>query len=207
MSTTTITTHYGYDIVLPDGVTAVPNLVTPNDIALASNGRISPTDSRLTGVCSAVSAAIRDYCRWHVAPSLSCVCQTEVLTRIITLPAKLVTSIDEVDVEGETLDPALYEWKRAGLIRLKKWPHHRGRWGAYTISYDAGLDASASPLAQVATQVALNNLVAAPGVRNESVGQVSLSYSQPTEGVSGGVQLLDRDKDLLRSYRVQTKVR
>lgn len=63
---------------------------------------------------------------------------------------------------------------------------------------------TASPLAQIAAQVALNNLMAAPGVRNESVGQVSLSYNQLTEGVSGGVQLLDRDKDLLRQYRIQT---
>lgn len=204
---TTITTHYGYDIVLPEGVTAVPDLVTPADIALASNGRISADDSRLTSICSSVSAAIRDYCCWHVAPTLSCVYVTEVYTRIITLPAKLVTSITSIEVEGDALDASKYEWKRAGMIRLHKWPKHRGRWGAYQVSYEAGLDASASPLAQVAAQVALNNLMAAPGVRNESVGQVSLSYNQMTEGVSGGVQLLDRDKDLLRAYRLQTKVR
>jgi hypothetical protein len=69
------------------------------------------------------------------------------------------------------------------------------------------MDASASPLSQVAAQVALNSLMATPGVRNESVGQVSLSYNQPTEGVSGGVQLLDRDRSLLRQYRIQTRVR
>lgn len=202
-----IITHYGYDVVVADEVTSLPDLVTPADIALASNGRIAATDSRLPGICASVSAVIRDYCMWHVAPTLSCVYQTEVSTRIITLPAKLVTDITSIEVEGETLDPAKYEFKRAGVIRLHKWPHHRNRWGAYVVSYDAGLDASASPLAQVAAQVALNNLMAAPGVRNESVGQVSLSYNQLTEGVSGGVQLLDRDKDLLRQYRIQTRVR
>lgn len=203
----TITTHYGYDIVLADEVTAIPDLVTPAAIALASNGRIAVTDSRLTSICSAVSAAIRDYCQWHITPVLPCIYTTEVENRIITLPAKLVTSITSVEVEGEALDASKYEWKRVGLVRLHKWPKHRGRWGAYEISYDAGVDADATTLSQIAAQVALNNLMAAPGVRNESVGQVSLSYNQMTEGVSGGVQLLDRDKDLLRAYRIQTRVR
>lgn len=202
-----IITNWGYDVIVSDDVTALPDLVTPADIALASNGRIAATDSRLPAICAAVSGAIRDYCAWHVAPVLSCELLTQVDTRIITLPAKLVTSLDSIEVEGEVLDPAKYEWKRAGLVRLHKWPHHRGRWGAYKVAYDAGMDASASPLAQVAAQVALNSLMATPGVRNESVGQVSLSYNQLTDGVSGGVQLLDRDRSLLRQYRIQTKVR
>lgn len=197
----TIITPYGYDIILSEGAD-MPDLVTPEQIALASNGRIASTDSRLSWACEAVSAAIRDYCSWHVAPNLSCVIRTEVSTRVIMLPAKLVTSIESVEVGNDTVTD--YEWRRAGAIRLGCAPARRGRWGAYEVSYHAGFDTSVSPLSQIAAQVALNNLMAAPGVRNESVGQVSLSYNQLTEGVSGGVQLLDRDKDLLKQYRLQT---
>lgn len=202
----TIITPYGYDVV-DDDLTALPNLVTADDIAAASGGRIEATDARLASVCSAVSTAIRDYCGWHVAPALQCVVTTEVKTRIITLPAKLVTEVDSVSVAGSTLDADSFEWKRAGLLRLSRNPIRRGRWGAYTVQYTAGLDVSASPLAQVAVQVALNNLAASPGVRSESVGQVSVSYNATADGVSGGVTLLDRDRELLKQYRLHPQVR
>ena len=199
----TVITPYGYDIVLDDDETTLPDLITPADIAIASGGRIAATDPRLPSVCSAVSGAIRDFCGWHVAPTLLCSYRTEVGTRVIMLPAKLVTEIESVEVGDTTLTQDDIEWKRSGAIRLGRCPEKRGRWGAYHVTYRAGLNTSASPLAQVAAQVALNNLAATPGVRSESVGQVSLSYNMLSEGVSGGVQLLNRDKSLLRSYKLQ----
>lgn len=203
----TIVTHYGYDVIVDDETTQLPALITPADIAVASGGRISADDSRLPSVCAAVSAAIRDYCGWHIAPSLQCVYKTQVGTRVIMLPAKLVTSIDGITVRDILLDSTKYEWKRSGAVRIHRHPQARGQWGAYEVTYHAGMDASATALAQVAAQVALNNLVATPGVRNESVGQVSLSYNQLSDGVSGGIQLLNRDKSLLREYRLQPLAR
>lgn len=200
----TIVTPYGYDILLPDDETSLPALVAPAEIAAASGGRISATDPRLDALCQTVSAAIRDYCRWHVAPNLSCSCVTEVGTRVISLPAKIVTSLDSISVAGEDIDVDDVEWRRSGQIRLGRCPRHRGRWGAYEVTYHAGVDASVTPISQVAIQIALNNLVATPGVRSESVGQVSLSYNLLSDGVSGGVQLLDRDKHMLAPYKLQT---
>lgn len=199
----TVITPYSYDIILDDEETAIPDLITPADIAVASGGRISPADPRLPSVCSAVSGVIRDYCGWHVSPNLMCSYRTEVGTRVIMLPAKLVTEIESIEVGDTTLTEDDIEFRRSGAIRLCKRPDQRGRWGAYHVTYRAGLDTSASPLAQVAAQVALNNLAATPGVRSESVGQVSMSYNTLSEGVAGGVQLLNRDKSLLRSYKLQ----
>lgn len=203
---TRIITHYGYDVILDgDEATSMPDLVTPADISQASGGRIAATDSRLPSVCAAVSAAIRDYCRWHVAPLLACECETQVDTRIITLPAKLVPSIEKIETEG--VEVSDYEAKRSGLIKLSACPQNRGKWGAYKISYNAGIDdISSTPILQVATQVALNNLVATPGVRGESVGQVSMSYNELSEGISGGVQLLSRDKEQLKAYRIYPRI-
>lgn len=198
----TIETQWGYDIILDDDET-MPDLITPQQVADASGGRIDASDPRLPAACAAVSAAIRDYCRWHVAPSLTCELQTQVDHRIVMLPAKLVSDVDEIQVGDDVVSD--YDWKRSGAVRLGHCPAARGRWQAYRIRYEAGVESTLTSLGQIASQIALNNLIAAPGIRSESVGQVSVSYSQMTEGVSGGVQLLARDREMLDPYRLKTR--
>lgn len=195
-----ITTQYGYDVILDDDASVLPPLVSPFEISQASGGRIASTDPRLPGVCAAVSAVIRDFCGWHIAPSLACELDTQVDTRVIVLPAKLVTSVDRVSTDDEDV---AFQSKRSGLIKVGRHPQNRGQWEAYHVEYQAGIDdLAATPIGQVATQVALNNLVATPGVRGESVGQVSLSYNMLSDGVAGGVQLLARDREQLKPYRI-----
>lgn len=200
-----IATTYGYDIVLDDDATAMPLLVSPADISQASGGRIAATDPRLPAECAAVSAAIRDYCNWHVAPQLECITETQVDTRIITLPAKFVDRIESIEVDGGEIQSGTYEFKRNGMLRLGYRPCARGKWGAYEITYVAGVDIEATSLRAIATQIALNDLAATPGVRNESVGQVSVSYNQATEGVAGGISLMERDKAMLEGYRIRAR--
>lgn len=198
---TRIATQYGYDVLVDGDEQTLPGLITPADISQAAGGRIAATDPRLPAVCAAVSAAIRDFCGWHIAPSLQCEFDTQVDTRIVVLPAKLVHSIDRIETEGEEVSD--FRFKRSGLVQFSAHPQNRGEWGAYQISYHAGIDdISSTPILQVACQVALNNLVATPGVRGESVGQVSMSYNLLSDGVSGGVQLLARDKEQLKPYRI-----
>lgn len=199
-----IATTYGYDVVLDDA-TAMPDFITPADIAQASGGRIAATDPRLTAECAAVSAAIRDYCNWHVAPQMTCISDTQVDTRIIALPAKFVDRIESIEVGDVELATDAYEFKRNGMVRLGYHPQARGRWGAYTITYVAGIDLAATSIRAIALQIALNDLTATPGVRNESVGQVSVSYNQATEGVAGGVSLMERDKAMLEGYRIRAR--
>lgn len=198
----TIITPYGYDVLVDDDISVLPSLVTPEQLVIASNNRLSSDDPRLETACRTISSAIRDFCGWHIAPNLRCILSTEVDTKVIMLPAKLVTSVETISCGNESISD--YEWKRSGALRFSHLPLRRGRWGAYEISYNAGYDTDTLPLSQIAIQIALNNLMATPGVRNESVGQVALTYNQMTDNVSGGVQLLDRDKDLLRQYRLHT---
>lgn len=199
-------TPWGYDID-DDTLTALPDIITPGDISIASGGRIADTDPRLPSVCSAVSAAIRDFCGWHVGPALPCVASTSVDDRIIYLPAKHVRAVSSVSVGDDELPASSYEWKRDGMVRLSHRPARRGAWGAYRIAYDAGVELASSTLVGVAAQIALNNLTASPGVRSESVGQVSLSYNQGVDGVAGGITLLQRDRELLAGYRLPTRPR
>lgn len=199
-------TPWGYDVD-DDTLTSVPSLITPEDIATASGGRISASDPRLEPVCAAVSAAIRDFCGWHVAPVLPCVVSTTADDKILFLPAKHVRSVDSVSAEGTLLDPSSYRWRRDGMVRLGCRPAHRGVWNAYNVAYSAGVDLTSSTLVGVASQIAINNLTASPGVRSESVGQVSMSYNQGTEGVAGGITLMKRDRELLIGYKLPTRPR
>lgn len=202
---TRIQTQWGYDVIIDDATTVLPAFITPADIAQASGGRISATDPRLQPECDAVSAAIRDYCGWHVAPILECETETQVDTRVIMLPAKMVTAIQSIQVNEEAISPDSYEHKRNGLVRMGKHPKMQGKWGAYTIRYLAGLDPSITSIRAIALQIAMNDLAATPGVRNESVGQVSISYNQATDGVAGGVSLMERDKAMLETYRIRAR--
>lgn len=196
-------TPWGYDID-DDTLEAVPALVTPDDIATASGGRIAASDPRLPGVCASVSAAIRNWCGWHVAPALPCVVDTTIDDRIAYLPAKHVREVKSVACGAD--DIAGFQWRRDGLVRLSCRPSRRGSWGAYRIAYVAGVDLESSALVGVASQIALNQLVASPGVRNESVGQVSMSYNT-ADGVAGGITLHKRDRELLAAYRLPTRPR
>lgn len=198
-----IQTPYGYDVELDEAT--LPALISAADIATASGGRISATDDRLQGVSAAVSAAIRDYCGWHVAPSMVCTVSCEVGSRIIFLPAKFVSAISAVSYGDTPIEVSDIEWKRSGMIRMPKWPSGRGVWGAYEVTYTAGYDAGMTAVKAIATQIALNDLLVSPGVRSESVGQVSLSYNT-TSGQAGGVSLSARDKQLLDAYKLRNRV-
>ena len=57
-------------------------------------------------------------------------------------------------------------------------------------------------MAQVVAQIASNALAGAAGVSSETAGGVSISYNRTADGVSGGVSLLPRDKEMLQAYRL-----
>ena len=78
------------------------------------------------GAPPAVSAQIRAYCGWHVAPEM-----TETLTvngsgtQVVYLPTLHASSVAPVKLDGETLDPDQYEWSQDGVLRRaghQRWP-------------------------------------------------------------------------------------
>lgn len=185
----------------------VTDLITPQDIEDATGGRIKATDPRLPSTISSVSAAIRDYCRWHVAPSLACTWVGDPHGDVIVLPARIVTSVSSVmtdatlgeDITGDALDPSSYRWYPDGRVYVG-----RGcRRGIMAVSYTAGIDAASTSLSSIASQIAANALVATAGVQREQAGQVSITYNAVASGVSGGIALLERDRMLLEPYRLE----
>lgn len=187
---------WGYD--LADGTT-LPSLITPAQFALLTQGRMSSTTEQVQAMLDAVSAAVRGYARWHVAPALPCVWVGDAPDGICHVPAMGVSSVTSVTVDDRTLGPGEYEWSRSGLVRLRS---RAPRWGGVTVEFTAGFQ-DVDDLGGVVAQIAANALAASPGVREEHAGQVGITYNQTANGVSGGVRLLDSDRMLLDRWRIR----
>lgn len=201
--TTYMPTMYGYAIAVQGG-NGLPPLITPDDFAAQSQGRFSAADLRVIEALNGVSSAIRSYCHWHVTPALDC----EIVThgdggRIISLPTLYLSAIGSVVEDGIELTSGQYEARSNGLIRRTGWKIWSTTWNAVTIDYNAGFPAEAVPeFRQIVLQIAGSAVSAALGVREEHAGQVGVTYNQTASGVSGGISLLDRDKDMLAPFRI-----
>jgi len=187
---------WGYD--LADGA-CLPPIMTPDEFALLTQGRMSSTTEQVQAMLQAVSATVRGFCGWHLAPAVRCVWTGDAETGICQLPVMGVRAIHSVEVGGVTVASDQYEWTSSGLVRL--W-QRAPRWGSVTVEFTAGYDDSAD-LKAVVTQVAANALAASPGVREEHAGQVGITFNQTASGVSGGVRMLDSDRMLLDRWRIR----
>lgn len=157
---------------------------------------MSSTDAEVQAALDAVSSAVRDWCGWHVSPSLECSYMGNGEGRLLVLPAMGVTSVDSLFVNGESPE---YEWTAAGMVRLKS-GRFPDSWRSVECAYTAGFDSGA--IGQVVAQIASNALAAAPGVANERAGNVSITYNQTGAGITGGVSLLPRDYSILAPYKL-----
>ena len=188
-------TNWGYEV---DG--NMPPIMTVAEFQAATGGVMSSTPEQIEWALAAVSQTIRDYCGWHVAPVLTCKHTGDGRGRFLQLPCMGVVSVDAVAVAGATLAQGSYQWTGAGLIRLNRgcFPDV---WRGVVVEYKAGYTLSGA-LQAVAVQMASNALAAAPGVASEQAGQVRIDYNRTSNGVSGGVALLDRDAAMLDAYKI-----
>jgi hypothetical protein len=184
----TVETPWGYT------VEELSHVISVDDFRALCPG-LSSTDGQIEAVLDAVSSAVRDYCGWHVSPVLQCTFTGSGEGRLLVLPGMGVSSVDSLTVGGVAVND--YEWAGSGLVRLTC-GYFPDSWRSVTCVYNAGFDSGS--VAQVVSQIAANALVAAPGVANERAGNVSITYNQTGSGITGGVSLLQRDRELLAPY-------
>ena len=182
-------TDWGYS------VDELQPILSVDDFRLLCPG-LSSTDGQLAAVLDAVGASIRNYCGWHVSPVLECTFVGEGEGDLLFLPAMGVKDVKSLTIDGTSRD--VYEWKHTGIVRVdNRFPD---KFRSVECVYDAGF--SSASIGQVVAQIASNAIVAAPGVANERVGDVSIAYNQTGTGITGGVSLLPRDYELLAPYKL-----
>lgn len=193
-----VMTPWGYS------VDCLPPIVDYETFTTLTGGAMSSTRDTVEAVLDAVSASVRDWCGWHVSPSLECDFIGNGEGNMLMLPAMGVTAIDElsvIDCDGnfEIVPTNMFEWTAAGMVRLRFGRFPR-RWRSVQCVYTAGFNSAS--LAQITAQIASNALAASPGVSAESAGGVSISYNRTGDGITGGVSLLPRDLGQLEPYRL-----
>lgn len=193
-----LVTQWGYAVEADGG--SMPPMLSVEEFRTLTGGRLSSSDEAVEAKLAAVSAAVRSYCGWHVAPALECSCELDGGGATLWLPCMGVSTVSSVEVAGEPCEG--YQWAPRGELRLPSRAPDALR--CVSVAFVAGFDPAAVPdLAQVVAQVAANDLCAAPGLREEHTGSVGATYNMTESGVSGGVRLLASDRLALTPWRIE----
>lgn len=141
-------------------------LLSPTQLEELGAERDRLIEMRLDGVIQ----DIRDYCGWHIAPSV-----TETLTvdgpglRTLLLPSLRITAVAAVTQDGTAVPATEWEWSELGMLR-----HRSGvwtdRWRGITVTLTHGYDTAPAGVLGVILDV-VSDAVATPlGGGPEKVG-------------------------------------
>lgn len=210
-------TPWGYIVdaaTLPDFINATEfNNFTANKFA---------GDSRITSNIPSASAAIRNYCGWHISPSLTCgmVYRVQDLRDafagpdlIVQLPATFITGVLKIVLDAVlNSETGEYEGEVAegfsvgmgdGLLRIYD-VSPRDRKSNIFIKYTAGFpDGSISPIKELTADLVTHAVVNPYGVNSEAAGGVSVSYSSTWAGQAGSTGLSNHSREVLSPYKLK----
>lgn len=177
-------------------------IVTAQQLATYSKGSISASDPRVVGSLAGATKAIRNYCGWHVTPVLE---MTLILDgpggRLLSLPTKNLISIRSLQEDDRDLVDTLdYRWSADGSVKRKHalWSDE---FRILAATFEHG-HAAAEDLERVILAVVARELSSPTGATREQAGAVSISWALSAPGVSGGIAILQTERDVLDSYRV-----
>lgn len=197
-------TRWGYALITES---ELPDMLTDSEYNAITANRFNG-DVRIAPAIKAASQAIRNYCSWHVAPSLTCKMTTSIydkrVTRVqdgvqIQLPAMFVASVTSIMVGGE--EKPIYILDSNGLLLVMDVDRYVKPTTPIEVEYVAGIEDSAIK-DLVASQV--NHAVAQSyGVTSEASGGVSVTYNNTWAGGGQASYLNDYAKEILAPYRLQ----
>lgn len=201
----------------------LPDLINTTEFAQFTNGKYGTTDARILPNIASASAAIRNFCGWHIAPSLDCGMLYNVHDLrdafvgpdlLIQLPATFVTKVIKV-VIGAVWDEDAGDWKGEiidaeridagmgdGLVRVYD-VGHLDRKAKIFIKYTAGFtDDAIAAVKELAAASVVRALTNTHGVVSEAAGGVSVSYNATWSG-KGSTALVNDARDVLDVYKVR----
>jgi hypothetical protein len=188
-------TAWGYEV--SDKVEPIITVTQFNEMT----GGAYAGNPRVESAINAAAQAVRNYCGWHICPSMECTAYPVGEGKLLRLPAAYVSSVDSVVEDGVELTTGQYEWRRDGLMRRSCFRNWSNSWSGIEVTYQAGFDIEAVPdLAEAICSIASGVLAVAPGVTSESADGVSISYSASASSIAASLTIAQ--KSALAPYKV-----
>lgn len=201
-------TNWGYAVT---NVDALPEILETIEYDRFTADKYAG-DARTAGNIMAAEAAIRNYCGWHIYPSLPCVLSTTFFDRRVTLasgiimiqlPAAYVTSVESVTVGGAQYDTFVLDTN--GLLRI--FDVSLSGLKAYSpivIEYTAGFpEELMAGIKELIAHRVTHAMASTSGVQSETAGGVSVTYNAAWTNNSRATALADDNKEVLAPYKVR----
>lgn len=199
-------TNWGYTIKAD----TLPDLLTVTEFNDFTAGKYTG-DARIEPNLSAVSSAIRNWCGWHIYPSLDCKFETTMFNPRVTtvgrnalfqLPTKYLSKVRSITIDGA--DYPVFAQETNGLIKVYGIDFGLYEFSPIEIEYTAGLpDGLMSAIKELAAHRVTHALASSGGIQSETAGGVSITYSANWTNSARSTALADDNKEVLMPYRVQ----
>ena len=212
-------TNWGYTICDADPGNPVTNMepmLSTSEFDDLTAGKYG-TDARIQPNINAASAAIRNYCGWHVYPSYPCLFDATIYNGavkvvrgglLIQLPAKHVTAVESVtigDIEYTAdTDQAHFIVEPNGIIRMFGVGGNLQPYTTVAVKYTAGVpDGLMDALKELVAHRVTHALASSGGIQSETAGGVSITYSANWTNSARSTALADDNKEVIEPYRVR----
>ena len=204
-----ILTPWGYS--LPDA-DEIPGMMTLTEFnAMTAEKYLD--DTRVEPDIKAATAAIRNFCGWHVCPSQACQLNTTLYDKAVTisdrvlliqLPATFVSAIESIQIGEETID-GTFVLMPNGVLRVFGLAWSRlTLWTPVVVNYTAGLpEGTAEDVMAVLADRVTHALASSEGVQSETAGGVSVTYNAEWANGAKATALADDTKEVLSHYRLR----
>lgn len=180
-------------------MTSAPDFVYTDDLDKYTSG-----DEQ--AIIEQVQAAVRSYLKWHLSPEI-----TETVTldgdgsNYLWLQSLNVTGVTSVTNEGTVLTSDDYDWSANGYLKLTGWcDYWSTRPRQVVVTFTHGFSEPPADVVGVVAAIASRAATSPTGTTSEQAGQVRLTYGT-FNGVSGGVALLQHERDILNVYRIPAR--
>lgn len=200
-------TNWGYTV---KDVENMPAFLTVSDFDTFTDNKYSRNPNQITAEISAACASVRNFVGWHLAPSMACELSTTFLDRrvvkvggdvLIQLPARYVTSVESVKINGATCSH--YVIDPNGLLRVIG-AGTTEYYAPVVAEYTAGLpDSLLAPIKELIAHRVTHAVAVPSGITSEASGGVSVTYNANWINNSRATALAGDNKELLIPYKVE----
>lgn len=214
-----MTTPWGYTLT---GGQTLTDFLTPFEFNAFTANKFQ-FDTRIGANIPSATAAIRNYCGWHISPNLECEMVYNMRDLrdsfvgpdlLIQLPATFVTSIEKIVLgavwneqaatwDGVLVDANDFDLSPSGLLRIFDAPGYDRKAKIY-IKYKAGYpDDQIGVIKELTAHRVTHAVTSSYGVMSEAAGGVSVTYNASWAGNTRSTALPDDNREALEPYRVK----